>query len=100
MKRIGRDLASLQASPLPGIVAAPLPDDMQTWHFNLKGPCGELQGLVVHGVLRLPARYPAEPPEVRLCSQLPHPNVWAAKRGEGFMICMDMLEASSTAPYS
>jgi len=54
--------------------------------------------LSVHGVLRLGARYPSQPPEIRLCTPVPHPNVWEAT--EGFSVCMDMLDAAASAPHS
>mmetsp|Transcript_64770 Transcript_64770/g.163045 ORF Transcript_64770/g.163045 Transcript_64770/m.163045 type:complete len:928 (+) Transcript_64770:100-2883(+) len=98
LARITWDLKSLQESPLPGIAAAPLDNDLWTWHFNLCGASGELQGLCVHGILKLGALYPSQPPTIRLCTDLPHPNVIQA--AEGFSVCMDMLDASSTAPYS
>lgn len=97
--RLARDLRSLEESPLPGIAAAPLPEDLLTWHFNLQGPEGDFGGLVVHGVLRVPPSYPRQPPRVRLCTPLPHPNVWAADDG-GFHVCSDMLDAAGSAPYS
>eukprot|EP00429_Kryptoperidinium_foliaceum_P035273 CAMPEP_0176181130 /NCGR_PEP_ID=MMETSP0120_2-20121206/92809_1 /TAXON_ID=160619 /ORGANISM="Kryptoperidinium foliaceum, Strain CCMP 1326" /LENGTH=907 /DNA_ID=CAMNT_0017519351 /DNA_START=35 /DNA_END=2758 /DNA_ORIENTATION=- len=100
LRRLARDLRSLEDSPLPGVAAIPLPQDLQTWHFNLQGPGGEFGGLVVHGILRVPPSYPNKPPQVRLCTPLPHPNVWSAV-GEGFEVCMDMLDdGGAAAPYS
>eukprot|EP00930_Biecheleria_cincta_P025422 TRINITY_DN18106_c0_g2_i1.p1 TRINITY_DN18106_c0_g2~~TRINITY_DN18106_c0_g2_i1.p1 ORF type:complete len:885 (-),score=179.75 TRINITY_DN18106_c0_g2_i1:871-3447(-) len=97
LKRIASDLDRLQNCPLPGIAAAPLDEDLQVWHFNLRGARGELSGLLVHGVLRFPPRYPIEPPELRLCTPAPHPNVWPSS--EGFQVCMDLLEPGSTTAY-
>lgn len=97
LKRMVADWQGLQSYPLPGIAAAPLDDDMQTWHFNLRGARGELQGLVLHGVMRFPPSYPCDPPELRLCTPAPHPNI--VEETEGFGVCMDMLEVGVVTPY-
>lgn len=98
LQRITRDWQALQAEPLPGISAEPLASDLQTWHFNLRGTRGELEGLAVHGLLRFPPRYPAVPPELRLCTPVPHPNV--IEEAEGYSVCMDLLEVGKAEPYS
>jgi len=100
LARIAADLRTLRYQPLAGIAAAPFGDDLWVWHFNLRGACGEHDGLLVHGVLKLGARYPSAPPEIRLCTGVPNPNVWRAADGAGFEVCMDMLDAGSSAPYS
>lgn len=98
LKRLGRDLQALHADPLPGISAEPSSQDMHLWHFNLRGACGEFNGLTVHGLMRFPSTYPTQPPEVRLCSAFPHPNV--LESDEGYAVCMDLLEANASRPYS
>jgi ubiquitin-protein ligase/stress response protein SCP2 len=96
-KRMVADWQGLQSCPLPGVAAQPVDDDMQTWHFNLRGARGELQGLVLHGVLRFPPSYPCDPPELRLCTPAPHPNI--IEETEGFGVCMDMLETGAVTRY-
>lgn len=41
-RRLQRDLKELLESttPMVGVIAKPLPNDMYTWHGNLKGPAG------------------------------------------------------------
>jgi len=97
LKRITLDLKAMQASPLPGISAEPFDDDLQTWHFNVRGARGELEGLVLHGVLRFPPTYPVEPPMLRLCTPAPHPNV--SRMREGYDVCMDVLSVGASTPY-
>jgi len=98
VKRLGRDLNALHVDPLPGISAEPSSQDMHLWHFNLRGARGECNGLAVHGLMRFPGSYPSQPPVVRLCSLFPHPNV--IETDEGYMVCMDLLEANASRPYS
>ncbi|KAI5476489.1 ubiquitin-conjugating enzyme E2 J1 [Pseudohyphozyma bogoriensis] len=44
--------------------AAPLEEDLFTWHFTIPGPGGDFEGGVYHGKMILPPEYPFKPPEV------------------------------------
>eukprot|EP00897_Mesotaenium_endlicherianum_P008297 jgi/Mesen1/7496/ME000039S06704 len=92
-RRLQRDLKEVQAEPLPCVTAAPLENDLSQWHCNLKPDDGSYKGITFHVVLQFPRTYPMEPPSVRLCSRLEHPNVFYSWLGteEHPYICLDML---------
>mgnify|MGYP000865728875 CR=1 FL=1 len=77
-----------------GVTAKPLPDDMFTWHGNLRGPVGsEWENGVFHFIMNIPTNYPCSPPSITLCSEIPHPNVF------GSTLCLDMLEPKFKGLY-
>ena len=85
-----RDLKELQDAkePLVGVSASPLPNDMFTWHGNIRGPVGtKWEKGVFHFEMNIPHDYPCSPPELKLFSPIPHPNVF------GTTICLDMLDS-------
>uniref|UniRef100_A0A0G4H247 UBC core domain-containing protein n=1 Tax=Chromera velia CCMP2878 TaxID=1169474 RepID=A0A0G4H247_9ALVE len=84
--RLRWDLKDIQKNPLPFISAAPLDDNLQVWHANLKGTSGPYEGLVLHLELVFPDSYPANPPKISLFTSIDHPNV------TGTSICLDLLQ--------
>lgn len=89
MKRLMRDAQEIQKNHLPtvGVTARPLDHDMYLWHANLKGPEGTpYEGGVFHVEMKIPTSYPHHPPQIRLLTKVPHPNIF------GDYICLDMLK--------
>lgn len=74
-KRLMRDWKELQGSPVLGIAAAPLPHDLFQFHATMQASGGPYAGLVLHMILKFPTSYPADPPQVELCTPIPHSNV-------------------------
>jgi len=89
-KRLHKDLQELRNStiPLVGITAAPLNDDLYTWHGNLR-PASDspYKGGVFHFEMVFPQNYPIDPPSLTLFNcDIKHPNIFGNK------LCLDMLE--------
>ena len=76
-KRLARDLRQLSRESLPTVAAAPLGDDLARWHFSLTCAEGPYLGCIFHGVLDFPSDYPTNPPVCKLCTGIPHPNVFS-----------------------
>lgn len=94
-RRLMRDYLELvEASGDPkalfvGVSAKPLPDDMYTWHGNIKAPDDTpWKGGVFHFQMNIPSDYPCSPPSITLYTPLNHPNVF------GTTLCLDMLQAT------
>mmetsp|Transcript_23726 Transcript_23726/g.94095 ORF Transcript_23726/g.94095 Transcript_23726/m.94095 type:complete len:308 (+) Transcript_23726:110-1033(+) len=67
LRRIRQDIRELASHPSPMYAAAPLEDDLFTWHFTVKGPPGtDFAGGAYHGKLQLPPEYPFKPPAIML----------------------------------
>jgi ubiquitin-protein ligase len=64
LKRIMRDYAEYERSPLNTIAAAPLSGNMFEWHVNLKPRDGVYSGKTFHLIIRFPSDYPNKPPSV------------------------------------
>lgn len=77
-----------------GVSAKPLPNDMYTWHGNIRGPAGTKweQG-VFHFEMKIPIDYPCSPPDIQLFTPIPHPNVF------GSTLCLDMFDKTKNAIY-
>ena len=91
IRRLWRDFDELSRCPLEGISAAPLPQDVRIWHANIAPASGNYAGLVLHLVLTFEEGYPSTPPQVRLCTNIPHSNVIPRLGSEPNFICIDML---------
>lgn len=106
MLRLARDLREVQANPLPNIAAEPHADNMRIWHVTFTAPDGPYSGVCFHMVMQYPAAYPSEPPRVKLCTMIPHPNVFEgydfnANRNEpGCWICLNMLRNTNQGSNS
>jgi len=79
----------MKAEPVPGVEAAPLQGDLFRWRAHLAGPVGSpYEGGSFELDLKLPSRYPMEPPNVVFRTRIFHPNV--NDRGD---ICLDVLKS-------
>jgi len=67
IKRLMKEVQSLESNPSPNFVAYPTDDNIFQWHFTLSGPPDTpyAHGLY-HGKILLPANYPFAPPDVIL----------------------------------
>jgi ubiquitin-protein ligase len=67
IKRLMKEMQSLEQCPSPDFVAYPMEDNMFQWHFTMRGPSDSpyADGLY-HGKLLLPPNYPFAPPDVVL----------------------------------
>jgi len=92
LRRLKHDWDELQQTPLAGIAAQPLPENLQEWHANLAPESGHFAGLVLHVCLRFPDNYPTDPPKVQLCTGIPHSNVIPRLGNDKNFICIDMLK--------
>jgi len=93
-QRLHYDFREVVRNPLPLISAHPVEENVFCWHCNLAGPEGtQFHKTVFHIVLMFPMDYPQGPPQVLLCTSLPHPNVF------GNQLCLDMLQPS-TDPFT
>ncbi len=87
-KRLLRDFDEIKGFPLETVSAAPLENDLFTWHANVCGVDGTAYATaVIHLELRFSALYPNEPPSLLVLSPvpLPHPHV------HGDRLCLDLL---------
>lgn len=92
-RRLHRELQLVQREPSWGVSAAPLSEDLYTWHCNVAGqpPAGGAP-VILHLELTFSAEYPVRPPRVEvLGSTVTHPNVFST------FICLDMLEGGEWA---
>jgi ubiquitin-protein ligase len=108
-RRLLRDLKEYNdlKDTLPTVAAAPTEHDILTWHVSLTAPEGPYseRGTVFHMVMTFKETYPEEPPIVKLCTELPHPNVYAGydfnqhaeRAGGGYYICLNMLRPQEGA---
>ena len=96
LRRLIRDLKEIEANEVPtvGVTARPLENDFFTWHGNVRGPEGTpYQGAVFHIELHFDEVYPHTPPQVKVFTSVPHPNIF------GFGICLDMLDPTTRVLY-
>lgn len=64
--RILNEIKNLKEKPSPLFHAAPLENDLHTWHFTLRGyPDSIYDGGLYHGVIKLSSNYPLTPPDIQ-----------------------------------
>lgn len=86
-KRIQKEQDKMLEDRIPGIQAAPRGGDLFHWGASVAGPEGSpYEGGTFELDIRLPPRYPLEPPHIKFRTPIFHPNV---NRGE---ICLDILK--------
>ena len=88
VKRLGKDYREIIDNPIPGISAQPLGDsDIFEWHVNIMGPSDiwYYENKIFHFEITFGPMYPMRPPEIRVKSSIPHPNIF------GQYICLDLL---------
>ncbi|GAA6000859.1 uncharacterized protein JCM10292_006462 [Rhodotorula paludigena] len=96
VRRLLQEHAELQQDSCADYNAAPLEDDLFSWHFTLRVSSSDYHGGVYHGKLILPSDYPFKPPEVymltpsgrfevnkKICLSISsfHPETWQPSWG-------------------
>ena len=74
-------------------------DNLRAWNLSLTCNEGPHAGTVFHGEMTFPDDYPSNPPTIKLCTRLAHPNVFEGRDYnqhtfaglEGYYICLNML---------
>lgn len=94
LRRLQRDLRTLERDPLPFCAAAPAETNLLEWSATFVARDGKWAGIPVHVHLRFPESYPNNPPTVEMITRgFEHPNVF------GGFICLDMLRHHADRPY-
>lgn len=87
-RRLIRDLKKLQADPPQGVSAAPMADDIMSWHALMFGPEDTpWEGGTFQLAVTFTEEFPTKPPHVKFLSRMFHPNIY--NNGE---ICLDILQ--------
>lgn len=88
VKRLMKELKQIKKEPIAGVSALPASDkNLFLWHANIKGPEGTVwEKGIFHLEMTFPGDYPDNPPSLRLCTKIVHPNVF------GNEVCLDMLQ--------
>lgn len=87
-RRIQKETERLNMDPVPGISAAPDPNNSRYFHIQVAGPgTTPYEGGLFQLELYLPDDYPMCPPKVRFLTKIYHPNVDRLGR-----ICLDILK--------
>eukprot|EP00854_Cymbomonas_tetramitiformis_P022892 gene22892-27673_t len=85
--RMQRELRMLEASPPPGVCAWPVEGALNHLQAQIEGPEGTVYAKGIFKLdVRIPERYPFEPPKVRFLTPVYHPNI-----DSGGRICLDIL---------
>ena len=99
--RLKRELTMLQTDPPPGVTAYLESDDDQDltmWRAEIVGPQDSpfAEG-IFELTIRMPARYPFEPPSCRFVGDVMpfHPNIDSSGR-----ICLDTLKSQPSGSWS
>ncbi|BGP29832.1 hypothetical protein JCM10296v2_001578 [Rhodotorula toruloides] len=96
VRRLLQEAKELENDDCPDFAAAPLEDDLFSWHFTIRGPGGDYEGGLYHGKMILPSEYPFKPPEIymltpsgrfevnkKICLSISsfHPETWQPSWG-------------------
>ncbi|BGP22589.1 ubiquitin-conjugating enzyme E2 J1 [Rhodotorula toruloides] len=96
VRRLLQEAKELENDDCPDFAAAPLEDDLFSWHFTIRGPGGDYEGGLYHGKMVLPSEYPFKPPEIymltpsgrfevnkKICLSISsfHPETWQPSWG-------------------
>lgn len=90
--RLTRELSLLSHDPPPGISCYAVNDTLTQLHATITGPPSTpfAAGIFLLSI-RIPSRYPFEPPRVRFLTPIHHPNIDSAGR-----ICLDTLKSNGS----
>ena len=93
--RLMRDLKDWIKSKdeFPCINAVPLDENIFEWHCNICPDSGDFKNVIFHLIMYFDEEYPVLPPKVKLCTSIPHPNVF------GEWICLDMIKRDGDNGY-
>eukprot|EP01083_Nonionella_stella_P102803 292819_1 len=93
-RRLGRDLIELQRANILSIAAHPIDNNIFEWHVNIKPTDGVYSGVYFHLIMVFPESYPANPPTVKICTPIHHPNIFDS------FLCLSMLRSyTGSEPY-
>jgi ubiquitin-conjugating enzyme E2 D/E len=88
-KRIQTELAKIQKSPIPGITAMPMENDLYHWKATISGPPDTpFENGIFKLELEFTEKYPYKPPRVHFTTKIYHPNI-----DSGGGICLDILSS-------
>lgn len=95
-KRISREYAEIEQTPLEGVKILPIDQDMFKWNIELTGPRGSVYaGGTFKMLLTLPTNYPFKPPVVAFETKIYHPNVSNDDKGS---MCLGILRSDNWKP--
>ncbi|KAI5841115.1 ubiquitin-conjugating enzyme/RWD-like protein [Morchella snyderi] len=95
-KRIHREYAEIEASPIPGIAVHSIDEDMFKWSIELTGPKDSVYaGGTFKLLLTLPTNYPFKPPVLAFQTKIYHPNVSNDDKGS---MCLGILRSDQWKP--
>mmetsp|Transcript_35711 Transcript_35711/g.43084 ORF Transcript_35711/g.43084 Transcript_35711/m.43084 type:complete len:304 (+) Transcript_35711:476-1387(+) len=87
LARMQREIKQLETSPPPGVCAWPLDGKLNHLQAQITGPDNTVYAQGVFKLdVRIPDRYPFEPPKVQFLTSIYHPNI-----DNGGRICLDTL---------
>eukprot|EP01083_Nonionella_stella_P109262 318411_1 len=93
-QRIQRDLIELERSKMSSISAVALDKNIFEWHVNIKPLTGVYSTVYFHLIMKFPATYPTEPPTIKICTPINHPNIF------NHFLCLSMLRPNTkNTPY-
>eukprot|EP00485_Elphidium_margaritaceum_P018628 CAMPEP_0202726024 /NCGR_PEP_ID=MMETSP1385-20130828/184398_1 /ASSEMBLY_ACC=CAM_ASM_000861 /TAXON_ID=933848 /ORGANISM="Elphidium margaritaceum" /LENGTH=973 /DNA_ID=CAMNT_0049392237 /DNA_START=99 /DNA_END=3019 /DNA_ORIENTATION=+ len=93
-RRLKRDLVELEQANICSIAARPLDNNLFEWHVNIKPTDGVYCGVYFHLIMVFPGNYPTNPPTVKICTPIRHPNIFNE------YLCLSILRShTSNVPY-
>uniref|UniRef100_A0A7S4KKK7 E2 ubiquitin-conjugating enzyme n=1 Tax=Paramoeba aestuarina TaxID=180227 RepID=A0A7S4KKK7_9EUKA len=86
-QRLMKEVQMMRTDPPPGIACWPVSEDLTNLEATILGPDGSpYAGGNFKVKVKIPNRYPMEPPQVQFETQIYHPNVDTSGR-----ICLDII---------